>query len=179
MALINRMSRLLAADVHAVLDRIEEPEAVLRQALREMEEEVERAEQHASRLEQEIEHMARRREKLGPALTELDAEIGLCFESGNEALARKLVRRKLQAERFEQHLADRLETARRALAARRATLLEQRERLDVVRQQAELATEASDPAAPFPAEWNESDFGVGEDEVEVAFLRERRRRQPS
>ena len=45
MALINRMSRLFTADVHAVLDRIEEPEALLKQAIREMEEEVQGAEQ--------------------------------------------------------------------------------------------------------------------------------------
>ena len=32
MALITRMARLFTADVHAVLDRIEEPEVVLKQA---------------------------------------------------------------------------------------------------------------------------------------------------
>ena len=36
MALINRVSRLLRADLHAVLDRVEEPEVLLRQAVREM-----------------------------------------------------------------------------------------------------------------------------------------------
>ena len=44
MALINRMSRLFTADVHAVLDRIEEPDVLLRQAIREMEEALERSE---------------------------------------------------------------------------------------------------------------------------------------
>ena len=38
MVLISRISRLFRADLHAVLDRIEEPEALLRQAIREMEE---------------------------------------------------------------------------------------------------------------------------------------------
>ena len=36
MALITRVSRLLRADLHAVLDRVEEPEVLLRQAVREM-----------------------------------------------------------------------------------------------------------------------------------------------
>ena len=40
MALITRVSRLFQADFHAVLDRIEEPEVLLRQAVREMEEEL-------------------------------------------------------------------------------------------------------------------------------------------
>ena len=42
MALIKRLSRLFAADLHAVLDQIEEPEALLKQAVREMEEELAR-----------------------------------------------------------------------------------------------------------------------------------------
>ena len=36
MALINRMSRLFTADIHAVLDRIEEPNVLLKHAIREM-----------------------------------------------------------------------------------------------------------------------------------------------
>ncbi|MFV2090729.1 MAG: PspA/IM30 family protein, partial [Pseudomonadales bacterium] len=45
MVLITRISRLFTADVHAVLDRIEEPEVVLKQAIREMAEEVSHGEQ--------------------------------------------------------------------------------------------------------------------------------------
>ena len=36
MALVTRLSRLFQADFHAVLDRIEEPDLQLRQAVREM-----------------------------------------------------------------------------------------------------------------------------------------------
>ena len=36
MTLINRLSRLFKADVHAMLDRIEEPPLLLQQALRDM-----------------------------------------------------------------------------------------------------------------------------------------------
>ena len=38
MAIVNRIRRLFRADVHAVLDIIEEPEAILKQAIREMQE---------------------------------------------------------------------------------------------------------------------------------------------
>jgi phage shock protein A len=40
MALINRVARLFRADFHAVLDQIEEPELMLRQAIRDMAEEL-------------------------------------------------------------------------------------------------------------------------------------------
>lgn len=36
MILISRFSQLLRADLHAVLDRLEDPEALLRQAIRDM-----------------------------------------------------------------------------------------------------------------------------------------------
>ena len=40
MPLVDRVARLFRADLHAVMDRIEEPDVLLRQALREMEEEL-------------------------------------------------------------------------------------------------------------------------------------------
>ena len=95
-------------------------------------------------------------------------------------LARKLVRRKLEAERFAQHLAQRLDAHDKTLAAARAAQLDRREQLDVMRQKAELLTDRAaaettglgdDPSAARSA--------VGDDEVEVAFLRERERRKPS
>ena len=49
MPIINRISRLFTADLHAVLDRIEEPEALLKQAIREMEEEAAASEQRIGR----------------------------------------------------------------------------------------------------------------------------------
>ena len=40
MTLINRVSRLFRADLHAVLDRVEEPDLLLHQAVREMEDDL-------------------------------------------------------------------------------------------------------------------------------------------
>ena len=37
MTLINRMSRLFKADVHGILDQLEDPAIALKQAIREME----------------------------------------------------------------------------------------------------------------------------------------------
>ena len=53
MALITRLSRLFQADLHAVLDRIEEPDTLLRQAMREMEEALDPDAQQIKRLQLE------------------------------------------------------------------------------------------------------------------------------
>lgn len=179
MALIHRMARLLTADMHAVLDRIEEPEALLRHAIREMEEAVADGERRVQALEAEQEVLTTRRAKVEASLRGLDGELDVCFGSGNEALARRLVRRKLEAERVTQHLAERLEALDKTLAAARTSIAEQREQLDVMRQKAELLTERAAPSASgYGEDAGATRFTVGDDEVEVAFLRERQRRQP-
>jgi phage shock protein A len=174
MALINRVSRLFTADVHAVLDRLEEPGVLLKQAVREMEEELSRGEQRARFIEQEQEALEERQRKTEALLAELTAQLDVCFENGNEPLARKVLRRRLETERLERHVAERRTALAKELAALRATVDEQREQLDVMRQKAELLA-----ATALPGEDGNHDFAVGEAEVEVALLRERQRRQRS
>ena len=176
MALINRMSRLLTADMHAVLDRIEEPDVLLRHAVREMEEELARSEQRVKLLEHERARLADRQHKVEAALAELDEQVGVAFDSGNEELARKLIKRKLETARLNKHVADRRAAIDKSLEHGYATLREQREHLDVMRQKAELLTQSPHAEG---AEWSKTELAVGEDEVEVAFLRERQRRTRS
>jgi phage shock protein A len=175
MALINRMSRLFTADVHAVLDRIEEPDVLLKHAIREMDEELARSEQRVRQLEHERETLADRHRKVQGTLAELAAQLDVCFANGNDELARKVVKRKLETEKLNQHVAERRQVVDKELAGRRALADEQRERLDVMRQKAELLA-----AAPSGGdEWGRTAFTVAEDEVEVALLRERQARKPS
>ena len=177
MALINRVSRLFTADVHAVLDRIEEPDALLKQSIREMEEEVSACEQRVRQLEHERDRLADRQRKVQAALVELDEQVGVAFGARDEQLARKLVKRKLETARLEAHVTERRAAVAKTLAERAAALTEQRERLDVLRQKAELLSDV--PHAAASGDWGTTDFAVGDDEVEVAFLRERQKRTPS
>ena len=173
MALINRMSRLFTADVHAVLDRIEEPDVLLKHAVREMEEELARGEQRVRALTHEHESLGERQAKTAACLADLGSQLDICFESGNEELARKIIKRRLETERLERNVVERRAALSKELAALRTAVDEQREQLDVMRQKAELlATTAAD-------DFVSGDFVVGEAEVEVALLRERQKRQRS
>jgi len=174
MALINRMSRLFTADVHAVLDRIEEPDVLLKHAIREMDEELARSEQRARQLEHERETLADRHRKVQAALAELASQLDVCFANGNDELARKVVKRKLETEKLREHVVERRQAVDKQIAAQRALADEQRERLDVMRQKAELLA-----SAPSGDEWGRPSFTAGDDEVEVALLRERQARKPS
>ena len=91
MALINRMSRLFTADLHAVLDRMEEPDVLLKHAVREMEEELAREEQRSRVLEHESGSLAERQKNAQALLAELGEQLDVCFASGNDALCRKVL----------------------------------------------------------------------------------------
>ena len=175
MALITRVSRLFRADLHAVLDSIEEPDVLLKQAVREMEEELARDEQRLKILRQEHGELAARGSDLDRSLGEIEGELDICFESGKEDLARTLIRRRLQAQRLEKVLSRKRASLDETLAGLRTRIEENRGRLDSMRQKAELLAE-NDAPSPAREPWSVMDVSVRDEDVEVAFLREKQRR---
>ncbi|WP_455234010.1 PspA/IM30 family protein [Thiogranum longum] len=175
MALITRVSRLFRADLHAVLDRIEEPDVLLKQAVREMEEELARDEQRVRLLSHEQDQLSARRDEIDQSLDEIDEELDLCFASGKDDLARTLVKRKLETQRFRKQLLRRRGTLEESLNALNARLNENRVQLDSMRQKAELLAEDRTSDQPGDS-WSTLDAAVRDEDVEVAFLREKSRR---
>ena len=178
MALITRISRLFQADLHAVLDRIEEPEQLLRQAVREMEDDLARDEQGMKVLDHELGQLISRETDIGHSLDEIEAELDVCFESGKDDLARALIKRKLEALRFQKFLSRKREVQERTLSGLRTRLQENRARLDSMRQKAELLAEET-VADSFVDNWSSPDIVVRDEDVEVAFLREKQKRSQS
>ena len=175
MALINRFTRLFTADLHAVLDRMEEPEILLKQAVREMEAALAESERRLRALSVRNEQLNDARSSAVQTLERLSEELDVCFAAENDDLARTLIRRKLAGER---HLAQ-MEAQNMVLAGTLAQLessvTEQRAELLDLRQQAELFLDAAEPA---PANTNHIRFEpqVTDDDVEVALLREKQLR---
>jgi phage shock protein A len=173
MPIINRISRLFTADLHAVLDRIEEPEVLLKQAIREMEEEVAASEQRIARLRREHDQWTVRATDIATSLDEYDEQLDICFASDEETLARALIKRKLEAQRLAKQIGERRDALAETIAASDAQLTENRDNLNVLREKAELLTE-------HPPAHNHSDLlpgvrPVADDEVDIAFLREKQR----
>ena len=110
MALINRVSRLFKADFHAVLDHIEEPEQLLKQAIRDMEDDLAGSEQSIANSLHQQDVMAARRDEIHTSVNDLDEQLDLCFESGKEDLSRSLIRKKLEAERLLKRLISKYES---------------------------------------------------------------------
>ncbi len=178
MALITRVSRLFQADFHAVLDRIEEPEVLLRQAVREMEEELARDEQRSKVLTHEQRQLTARANELEQSLKEIEAELDTCFAAGNDELARACVRRKLETQRFAKNLSRRRDTLEETLAELTARIRENQARLESMRQKAELLAEEG-VRTPSTDDWRTPDITIREEDVEDAFLREQQLRRQS
>ena len=184
MALINRISRLFKADFHAVLDQIEEPEQLLKQAIREMEDDLAASEQRIKLCAHDTEALSVRKSELENALAEIDEQLDLCFESGKDDLAKTLIRKKLEAARLLQRLNAKHAANEKYLADQGAMLDENRSTLEGLRQKAELLAQRSPVHSSGSSEfddiaWMARELTVGDDEIEVAFLKEKSLRSAS
>jgi phage shock protein A len=183
MALINRISRLVKADFHAVLDQIEEPEQLLKQAIRDMEDDLAETEQRINLCAHDQEALHVRKSELESTIAEIDEQLDLCFESDKEDLAKNLIRKKLEAERLLKRLNTKFDANEKYLEEQRASINENRATLDSLRQKAELFAQRA-PAHADSSEfddiaWMARELNVGDDEVEIAFLREKSSRGAS
>jgi phage shock protein A len=174
MAVITRLARLFRADVHAVLDRIEEPAVLLRQAVRDMEEECARDAQRGALLAKEQEQLAARLAEIDRGLGDADDELDVCLHSGTDTLARAVIRRQLEARQLRKGLAARAQGLADDRTALDRRLEENRRRLDAMRQKAAVLAEEEPRAAD--EDWASPMPVVRDEDVEVALLREKQRR---
>jgi phage shock protein A len=175
MTLITRIARLFRADLHAVLDRVEEPDVLLRQAIREMEEDLDGDERRRRTMQRETGRLAAREDELHRSLAELEDELNLCFAAGKTDLARALVRRKLEITRNAAALARKRETLEAGRADLETRIRENRARLEHVRQRAGVLA-AGIQDTPDGTRHACPGFAIGDEDVEVAFLREQQKR---
>lgn len=184
MALINRISRLVKADFHAVLDQIEEPEQLLKQAIRDMEDELAETEQRIKLCAHDQEALVVRMRELEATIGEVDAQLDLCFKSKKEDLAKSQIRRKLEAERVLKRLKATFGANATFLEDQQASLDENRATLESLRQKAELFAKRTSSQVDGASEFVDigrmaREMNVSDDEVEIAFLREKDARSGS
>jgi phage shock protein A len=184
MALINRIARLFKADFHAVLDQIEEPEALLKQAIRDMEDDLASAEQGIKLCAHDQEALAQRKSELENSVAELDAQLDLCFASQKDDLAKNTIRKKLEAERLLKRLNTKHAANAKYLIEHRTLIEQNNSTLESLRQKADLFAQRAPAQSGGHSDfddiaWMARELTVGDDEVEIAWLRERNLRDAS
>jgi phage shock protein A len=177
MALINRISRLFTADLHAVLDRLEEPDALLKQAIREMEDELASGESRLRWLDHEHTQLSRQMQETSAALATVAQQLDVCFDANEDALARTLIKRRLETHRLAGRLDTRLSANTRARSQQSECVAQNRRDLDTLRQQADILLDESTAASRgAPRGIAGFDTSVTDADVEVELLSEKQRR---
>ncbi len=178
MTLFNRVSRLFRADLHAVLDLVEEPDLLLRQAVREMEEDLAKDRRRQDLMQEGRRSLEARRGEAVASLERIAEELDVCFAADKQGLARVLLRRRLETEQSRDMLSRGLEARELDLEGLRRRITRNGERLEAMRQKLELL--APEPPPEGPTEVRDSTgLRVRDEDVEVALLREQQRRAVS
>ena len=179
MSIVTRISRLFKADMHGILDAMEEPEVILRQAVREMEEEIEKSEVHGKKLDREKERLEKAQQVYAVKLQELEREIGFCFGENNETLAKSMIRKKLEVDQWLQEISDRLRCVIDEKALNSEELDEHKDKLNSVIDKLELFADR------YSNDWTDSfdsprdtvrRKSISQEDVELEFLHEKQRR---
>ena len=176
MALVTRLSRLFQADFHAVLDRIEEPDLQLRQAVREMQYALDQDQQRQQLLQHEADQLDKAIVSINDKLQALDEELDICIAADKDDLARDLVRRKLGAKKQLQATRDRSAAIDLQGQTLSRQIDEQTQQLTSMKQKLELLVTVDDTAL-------DANFASAEtirnEEIEIALLREKQQRNQS
>lgn len=168
MTVLSRMARLFRADLHGLLDQIEEPDLLLKQALREMEAEHRVLTDQADTLQRQNARLQQSRQRQQQELAQLQDDLALCLAQHNDDLARALLRKQLVLQRNLEDCALQLE-ANQKQHQRVATQIEQqRSELERIRQQAQQLDANKSGMGPSVTTALDT---VTDAEVEVALLR--------
>jgi len=174
MAIINRVSHLFRADIHAVLDHLEAPEALLRQSIRDMREALDRRTELINSAERQQARLSKMLEAHDGDRLELDRQLDLAFESDQEDLCRQLVRRKLQLQQACKALREERERASDVRAENSEKLAANRHVLEKMVQKLELLELKAESSIGF-----NDDLSVCDADIDLALLQEKASRSAS
>ena len=168
MTVINRVARLFKADLHGLLDTIEEPELLLKQAIREMEAEQVALQLQADGLRQKQERLQECLQSTSMELKELASGLALCLQQGNDDLARALLRKQLHQQRCVVEYEAHLRACQKQLMETRENMARQQVELERIQLQATACEPASDRASVRAAA---ESCVITDADVEVALLK--------
>jgi len=93
MAIMTRFMRLCKADIHGVMDHLEDKALVLKQHLRDMEEEVNRKEARLNKIIASRDHAQREHEKFIQESEKMEKDIAVAIEKEKDDIARVLIKK--------------------------------------------------------------------------------------
>ena len=171
MKFLDRLSLLIRADAHGVLEQLEERSLLAKQHLREAELELTRKRARVEALEEESRRLADEAERLDREIATLDEDVELALAGGKDELARFSVRRLLPKRRAVAELRERVAEIDEQRSQILARLESQEVELEELRRRvrARLAAERADETGRL----REAELPAADEEVELELLRRR------
>lgn len=111
MNIFQRISKLVEANINNMLDKAEDPEVMVRQLIREMEESIIELRRETVKSIGAKKHLEKKIQLNRDREAELENKAALALESGKETLARDLLSKKLASDQARNHLEEELKTA--------------------------------------------------------------------
>jgi phage shock protein A len=130
MAILSRMMRLFKADVHGVMDQLEDKGLLLKQYLREMEASLEDKAGRLKRIEQAIRQVENDLAQREGEVQKLDNDLDLAVRREKDDIARMLIRKRRSLQSSCEQLKLQLETQTRENSSLSETLARQRLQYD-------------------------------------------------
>ena len=177
MAIARRLSTLLTADIHAVIDLAEDPLALLKQAMRDMESEIESQQSLLESYIQNNDGLHTLLNTLHSECKKANKDLNLCFKSDSQNLIRVQIKNKLHLEKRSQNTQSSLEQMQKQIDALTTQLENNRNVFeDMQLKSKSLLIESQLTEAP---EKNSYFCDISEHEIDIALLHERSIREQS
>ena len=178
MALINRFTSLLTADVHAVLDKIEDPLTSLKLAVREMEEALDEANKQNEQTKNRQRRLQQQFAETERVAQDLAQQLDVCFSSNEEELAKAVIRKKLMNDAKRIDIEKALTDGEAVLGKQASVVAENERRLAATREKLDLLRNESDTELATKSYVNDEilEPNITREAVDIAFLKEKQRR---
>lgn len=173
MIILTRIARLFKADIHGILDGLEEPETILKQAIRDMQAEIDKALATLDALTLKQERLQEKHQHLLAFIQELQTQLHFCLTENNDVLAKSVIRKKIQGEFSLQEVARQLKQISDERVLKLKETDERKEKLQAIRDKLALFTDATELENPLSVA--DASTLITQDDIELAFLFEKKR----
>jgi phage shock protein A len=173
MTILTRISRLFKADIHGILDSLEEPEIILKQAVRDMQDEIGKATANIDALTRQQDRLQEKHLAVTTTLQELQQQLHFCLAENNDVLAKAVIKKKLLAEGSLNELARQTKAVSEEKQLKIRETDERKEKLQAIRDKLALFTEQ--PAQGHASTVSGLTPPITQDDIELAFLYEKQR----
>ncbi|MBF0102091.1 MAG: PspA/IM30 family protein [Desulfobacterales bacterium] len=133
MGLMNRLVRMCKSDMHGIMDQMEDKSLVLKQCLREMEEEIQRKEAKLSELIKLHTKTKKDIESISARHGEVEKDLSIALENERDDIARFMIRKIKPLEKQRDMLTDLMATQRNDIQQYRDVLDQQRQHYETLK----------------------------------------------